>query len=170
MCARQCKKGKQFYAVLPYHISKEKTRQVVSSCHPFKPLTQPRACCCQGHTLPPCCLSLQAKDSLWLSSINSVMRWRSALVRPYWWLYAKKSAKIARKYLRHILTKISCPQPSSVHCRNSSMGWSSKQFSRLPWTVRSPATKGIYRVGFRALDFGPDESHYSNCPWPAPLK
>lgn len=30
---------------------------------PFKPLTQPRACHCRGHTLPPCCLSLQAKDS-----------------------------------------------------------------------------------------------------------
>lgn len=31
---------------------------------PFKHLTQPRACHCQGHTLSPCCLSLQAKDSL----------------------------------------------------------------------------------------------------------
>lgn len=51
----------------------QKTKQD-RSCHlavPFKHLTrQRRAYHRQGHTLPTCCLSLQAKDRLWVRKFN----------------------------------------------------------------------------------------------------
>lgn len=64
-------KGKQFCAVSPHHSSKEKnkTGRVFLPC-PSHFVTQPRACHCEAHTLPPCCLLLQAKDSLYLRKFN----------------------------------------------------------------------------------------------------
>lgn len=149
------KKGKiVLCCVASSYFKRKKQDRLCLLAMPFQPLTQPRACHCQGHTLPPCCLSLQAKDSLWLRKFSQQCdEVKICPGRSYRWMYAKKSAKVAKNDLRHyqaiLSTAFFCPS------QKQQQDWSSKQLSGLPWTLRSPATQGICRVGFRALDSGP---------------